>query len=48
MKTLSQVEARAPISALPFTISSPGAYYVAGNLTAPAGQHGITINADNG
>src|SRR4030095_6606576 len=47
MKTLDQLEPRTPISTLPFTISSPGSYYVTSNLTGVAGQHGITINADN-
>src|SRR5436190_21193357 len=47
MKTLDQIEPRTPISALPFTIGAPGSYYVTGNLTGVAAQHGITINADN-
>lgn len=47
MKTLDQIEPRTPISALPFTINSPGSYYITGNLTGVANQHGITINADN-
>ena len=51
MKTLDQIdsklEKRTPIEALPFTISAPGSYYVTGNLTGVAGQHGITIDADN-
>ena len=45
MKTLDQVEPRTPISALPFTISAPGSYYVTANLTGAAGSHGITIAA---
>jgi hypothetical protein len=45
MKTLDQIEPRTPISALPFTISSPGSYYVTANLTGVAGQHGISVNA---
>jgi parallel beta-helix repeat protein len=47
MKTLDQLEPRTPISSLPFTINAPGSYYVTGNLTGPAGQHGITVDADN-
>lgn len=31
-KTLSEVEARTPISSLPFTITQPGSYYLARNL----------------
>ncbi len=51
MKTLDQIDAklekRTPISALPFTISTPGSYYVTGNLTGVANQPGIVINADD-
>lgn len=36
-----------PISALPYTISSPGSYYVTGNLTGTSGQNGITIAAND-
>lgn len=45
MKTLSQVEPRTPISSLPFTITSPGAYYLTTNLTGVSGQNGISVNA---
>ncbi len=44
MKTLAQVEPRTPIPALPFTISTPGSYYVTTNLTVASGD-GITIGA---
>ena len=44
-KTLQQVEPRTPISALPFTITTSGSYYVVSNLTGLAGSHGITINS---
>ena len=44
MKTLTQVEPRTPISALPYTIASPGSYYLTTNLTGVSGQHGITIS----
>jgi hypothetical protein len=47
MKTLDEVEPRTPIRVLPFTISVPGSYYVAGNLAGVSGQNGITIAADN-
>ena len=45
MKTLSQVEARTPISSLPFTIAAPGSYYLTGNLTGVSGQVGINITS---
>lgn len=45
MKTLEQIEPRKPISALPYTISEPGAYYVTTNLTGTANSNGITIMA---
>jgi len=47
MKTLAQIEPRAPISALPFTIQGPGAYYLTTNLTGTAGSAGIIIDADD-
>ena len=43
----TKAEKRTPISALPFTIATPGSYYLTGNLTGTAGQDAITINADN-
>ncbi|MEK6642427.1 MAG: hypothetical protein AABZ08_00840 [Planctomycetota bacterium] len=43
MKDLATVEPRTPITSLPFTISSPGSYYVAKDLTGTSGQHGIAI-----
>ena len=43
MKTLSQVEARIPITSLPLLIASPGNYYLTGDLTGVAGQYGIGI-----
>ena len=45
MKTLAQIEPRTPISSLPFNITTPGAYYVATNLTGIADSHGIIIDA---
>lgn len=36
-----------PISALPYTISQSGSYYVTGNLTGASGQNGILINANS-
>jgi hypothetical protein len=45
MKTLSEVEPRTPIGALPYTISQPGSYYLIKDLTGAPGQHGITIAA---
>lgn len=32
-----------PITAVPYTISQPGSYYLTGNLTGVAGQNGILI-----
>lgn len=46
MKTLDQMEPRSPISALPFTISAPGSYYITGNLTGGLGS-GIIVEANN-
>ena len=47
MKTLDQIEARNPISSIPFTISQSGSYYLTSNLTGVAAQNGIVIAADN-
>ena len=45
MKTLDQIEARTPISSLPYTISSRGSYYLTKNLNVTTGD-AITINAN--
>ncbi len=45
MKTLGQVEPRTPISSAPYTITTPGSYYLTTNLTVSTGN-GITINID--
>ena len=42
MKTLQQVEARTPISSLPFNITEPGSYYLTSDLT---GDSGVDIQA---
>jgi parallel beta-helix repeat protein len=47
MKTLDQIEPRQPIGVLPFEITTPGAYYVTGNLKGVSAKDGITISADN-
>lgn len=47
MKTLDQVEPRTPISAVPYTITEPGSYYLTGNMTMVAQGNAITIDADN-
>ncbi len=47
MKTLSQVEPRAPISSLPFAITNPGSYYLTTNLTGAASANGITVQASD-
>lgn len=44
-KTLDQIEARTPISSLPFSITAAGSYYLTGNLSVTSGN-GITISAD--
>jgi hypothetical protein len=46
MKTLDQIEARTPISSLPFTINASGSYYLTASLIAPPFTTGITINAN--
>lgn len=46
MKTLQQVEPRTPIASIPFTITTPGSYYLTGDLAA-TGTLGIRINADD-
>lgn len=46
MKTLSQIEPRTPLAALPVTLTNAGSYYLTTNLVGVAGQNGITINAD--
>jgi hypothetical protein len=38
---------RTPISALPYTISAQGSYYLTANLTASGSSAGITISASN-
>ena len=49
MKTLSEVEPRIPIHAsdLPLTITTPGSYYLAENVTGAAGFHGIVVSTDH-
>lgn len=46
MKTLDQIETRRPISGLPYTINTPGSYYVTTNLLV-AVNDGIVITANN-
>ena len=46
-KTLQQIEPRTPISSLPYLITQPGSYYLTTNLQGVAGQHGITIAAED-
>lgn len=53
MKSLDQVEARTvidprqPSFTFPYTISTPGSYYLATNLTPPANTNAIVVNSDN-
>jgi hypothetical protein len=50
MKSLAQIEPRTPISSAPFTISTPGAYYLTTNLTTTASNaivilaNGVTLD----
>lgn len=46
MKSLDQIEARTPISSLPFTISTGGSYYLTKSLSVTTGN-AITITVDN-
>lgn len=45
MKTLQQIEPRTPITNLPYTITQPGSYYLAGNLTSTG--HGVWVQTNN-
>ncbi len=55
MKTLDEIHAkvadagekRTPISAIPFTITQPGSYYLTGNLSTALAVDGISIDAKN-
>jgi len=47
MKSLDQIEPRTPITSVPFTIASPGSYYVTTNLTGASGLSGVTISNNN-
>jgi len=48
MKTLDQVEARIPITQIPYTCEVAGAsYYLTGDMTGIAGSHGILISASD-
>lgn len=44
LKTLAQIEPRTPITNAPFTITQPGAYYLATNLSTTG--HGVIVRAD--
>lgn len=43
MKPLDQVEARTPISSLPFVINAAGSYYLTRNLNGAGSGDGITV-----
>ncbi len=47
MKTLAQIEPRTPIGSLPFTIATPGSFYLTTNLTGAAGLDGILIQTSD-
>jgi hypothetical protein len=46
MKTLTQIEPRRPISSAPFTINTPGSYYLTQSITV-GGGNAITISSDD-
>ena len=46
MRSLDQIEARTPISSLPFSINIPGSYYLTQNLSVSTGD-AITISVSN-
>jgi hypothetical protein len=46
MKSLDQIEPRTAITSAPYTISSPGSYYLTTNINVTSGN-AITINANN-
>lgn len=46
LKTLDQIEARIPISTVPFNITQSGSYYLTGNLSVATGT-AINITTDN-
>ena len=46
MKSLDQIEARTPISAAPFNISTSGSYYLTQNLNVTSGS-AVTISTSN-
>ncbi|MEQ8764279.1 MAG: right-handed parallel beta-helix repeat-containing protein [Planctomycetota bacterium] len=41
------IDPRTPIHSVPYTISSPGSYYLVSNLTGNSGASGITVDADD-
>ena len=47
MKTLEQIEPRRPISSIPFSITTPGSYYLTTNVTGTAGNNGISITSSD-
>jgi hypothetical protein len=47
MKSLDEVEARTPISSLPFIIRESGSYYLTRTLRGSPNQHGIVIETSN-
>ena len=48
MKSLDQIEARTPISSVPYTISAPGAYYLVTNVVSGGGNaKGVIVSSGN-
>ena len=45
MKSLDEIEARTPITNLPYVITQSGSYYVTGNLTCSAPSNGIEVGS---
>jgi hypothetical protein len=46
MKSLDQIEARTPISSVPYTITNPGSYYLVSNLNLTVNTNAITITTN--
>src|SRR5438094_738971 len=47
MKSLDQIEPRALISSVPFTITNSGSFYLTTNLSGPSGRSGVIVQADD-
>ena len=47
MKSLDQIEPRALISSVPFTITNSGSFYLTTNLSGASGRSGVIVQADD-